>query len=116
MEQDPKEHRKQTRSEVEARFGALLDEERAAALSADLDRLVALQAAKQAVLDEADARGGLSEAAVAAFARRARVNLGLLRQLVKLQRGLYGLDAPGAGYGATGEPLADPVGEKRGAL
>ncbi|MGF1465929.1 MAG: hypothetical protein ACFCGT_07325 [Sandaracinaceae bacterium] len=83
------------------RWRALLDEERQAALTADVDTLELLQDRKRALLDVARAA---DPAALAALAPRARANVALMRQLVATQRALLGLEPGLASYRPDGQP------------
>lgn len=100
------------------RLAMLLEQERNAALSADVETLEALQEAKEALLAEVSARGSVDKVAYQRLAGTARSNLALLRQLVVFQRALLGLQEKGAGYGATGRPAApkEPLITRRGVL
>lgn len=88
--------------DVGARFHALLVREREAVRAADLDALDALQPEKRALLAELHATsidpGRLEE--LGAFAR---YNVGLLRHLVSILRGVAGLPESPASYGGRGQ-------------
>lgn len=92
-----------------ARFSALLDAERQAALAADVGALAALQGDKESVLAELAAAPPSAEAQ-AEIVRKARTNVGLLRQLADLHRALL-VDDGGAGmtYGPHGATRLEPV-------
>jgi hypothetical protein len=88
------------REEAASQLARLLEEERAAALAADLPRLEALQDPKQRAVD---ALSGAPVVAVEALASRARENVTLIRQLVELHRSLlleHGLES--TAYRPTG--------------
>jgi hypothetical protein len=88
-------------------MSSLLEAERAAALAADVDALGALQTEKESAL-VALAESSPTDEERLDLARRARSNLGLLRQLADLHRSLLGGDAPApATYGPRGEPRVE---------
>jgi len=85
----------------------IVDAERRAALSADVDALGALQVEKESAL-AALAESSPTDEEKLDLARRARSNLGLLRQLADLHRSLLVGDAPSpATYGPRGEPRVE---------
>lgn len=89
---------------VVAELEELLEEERLAARTADVDRLVSLQEEKRAVLD----RLSLSTLSIedrARIGRRAEANLALMRHLSQCIGAFLGTGAPTT-YSATG--LARP--------
>ena len=88
-------------------FSALLDEERSAALGADVGRLVLLQEEKARVLAEM-AEDPPPPELQATLAMRARGNIVLLRQLTELHRALLLEDgAPPLTYGRSGARESD---------
>ena len=96
------------------RFSSLLDAERTAALAADLESLAALQIEKERTLAELGAAPPPPEEQ-AEIVRKARANVGLLRQLAELHRALLvGENAGSATYGPTGAPrMGDLVSLRR---
>ena len=112
--------RSDTPAEVEppdavARLAELLDAERAAALDADVDRLLVLQAEKQRAVDAVLAENaGALPAGADRLADVARENLLLLRHLVTCLRSLVGDDVPMYGHAGQSAPLAAM--RRRGAL
>lgn len=100
------------------RLAELLQEERDAALAADVDTLERLQEDKRALLDEVREIEGAASETWQSLGQRARANVLLMRQMVAFQRALLGLDSGGAGYGASGEPAmpAGPATTRRGVL
>lgn len=91
---------------------ALLERERTAALSADVDALTALQAEKRTALDSLRAQG-LSDAELEALRQSALTNVQLIRHLVGCLHGLSGSEATYTPGGAR--PLA-ALGRSRGRL
>lgn len=109
----PPEER-QAREALEA-FARLLEDERQAAVRADVDALVSIQEPKRAAL-EAVRTLGLSGAAVDALATRARHNVALMRHMLECMKGLVGLDEKdGATYAPDGSLNSRP-GRTLGAL
>jgi hypothetical protein len=88
------------------RFEALLDSERQAALTADLESLVRLQDDKRALLAEL-AREPLSDEVIERLHARARANVASMRHLTAILRALLI-----AGEG-EGEPGYDDRGSRR---
>jgi hypothetical protein len=85
-----------------ARFSTLLDDERKAALSADLESLATLQGHKQRVLAELEAAPPTADEQ-ADVVRKARANVGLLRQLAELHHALLAGESASTGtYGPNG--------------
>lgn len=82
-----------------AQLDDLLQRERRAAIGADLATLEELQQEKQTLIDSLK---NLGQGVPTALGVRARQNIALLRQLVKVHRALAGVDAQ-AGYGADGK-------------
>jgi hypothetical protein len=98
-----------------ARLAELLDDERAAALAADVDRLLALQAEKQRAVDAVlSEHAGSFPAHAGRLADVARENLLLLRHLVSCLRSLVGEETPTYGHVGQSAPSAAPW--RRGAL
>lgn len=97
-----------------ARFEALLVREREAAAAADVEQLVALQAAKRAALDALQ-RAGLPQATLIALGEKARMNVVLIRQLVQCLGGLVGSQQDGT-YDAYGNRGVSQAPSLRGAL
>jgi len=84
------------------RFSSLLDAERAAALAADVDALAELQAQKREAIRDLEAERP-TEQAQALIVRKARANVGLLRQLAELHHALLTGEARGpVTYGPDG--------------
>lgn len=98
-----------------ARLAELLDAERAAALAADVDRLLALQAEKQRAVDAVlSEHAGSFPAQAGRLADVARENLLLLRHLVTCLRSIVGEETPT--YGHAGQSAASAAPWRRGAL
>lgn len=98
-----------------ARLAELLDAERAAALAADVDRLLALQAEKQRAVDAVlSEHAGTFPAQAGRLADVARENLLLLRHLVSCLRSLVGDEVPT--YGQEGRNTPSPLPRRRVAL
>ena len=86
---------------------SVLVRERRAALEANIDALVTLQHEKREILEEIGP-AVLEGPAFRRLGEMARVNVGLIRQLVTVQRALAGFEAPD-GYGKDGkERTASP--------
>jgi len=95
-------------------FSSLLDRERQAALSADVDALTALQEEKRAWLTRA--KNGEFEASLADdLIARAHANVGLIRNLVVCLRGVLGGDSEPT-YTSRGLRPVEPEGSLRGKL
>lgn len=91
------------------RLSSLLDAEREAALAADVEALEALQAEKEQALAEL-AEAPPPSAAQSEIVKKARANLGLLRQLAELHQALLlGEGAMPATYGPTGVARIEDV-------
>jgi hypothetical protein len=95
-------------------FSALLDRERQAALSADVDALASLQDEKRAWLSRV--KNGEFEAALADdLIARAHSNVGLIRNLVICLRGVLEADSEPT-YTSRGLRSIAPEGSLRGKL
>ncbi len=98
-----------------ARLAELLDAERAAALSADVDRLLAIQAEKQRAVDAVlGEHAGVFPPNAGRLADVARENLMLLRHLVSCLRSLVGDEEPM--YSPAGRRAPSIAPRRRGAL
>lgn len=98
------------------RLSRLLEHERIAAISADVDALMQIQDLKRDVIDAVHA-GNTPPDEIEALATAARNNIVLMRHLVQCLRG-FSLVEDNA-YGATGErvnALAPAAGQLRGRL
>ena len=103
------------RTDAVARLAGLLDAERAAALAANVDQLLAIQAEKQLALAAVlGAHDGQFPPGAGRLADTARENLLLLRHLVACLRSLVGEEEPT--YGAAGQCSASVAPRRRGAL
>lgn len=107
--------RVEDRADAIARLAGLLDAERAAALAADVDQLLAIQAEKQRALSSVlGAHDGAFPASAGRLADTARENLLLLRHLVSCLRSLVGEEEPMYSNAGRRSPTVAP--KRRGAL
>lgn len=100
------------------RLCALLEEEKRAAIAADLDELERLAIAKRALMGTLE---GLPRELLATIARQAAENRALLERLVELHRAFVAPRPPPPTYGAKGRINAGASSiaaesQKRGAL
>jgi hypothetical protein len=103
------------RTDAVARLAGLLDAERAAALAADVDQLLAIQAEKQRALSALlGANDGEFPVGAGKLADVARENLLLLRHLVSCLRSLVGEEEPT--YGSAGQRAPSATPRRRGSL
>ncbi len=101
---------------VAERLSRLLEHERIAAISADIDTLMQLQELKRNAIDAVRASDTPSNE-IEALATAARNNIVLMRHLVQCLRGFSLVEE--SAYGATGERVnaaAPAVGQLRGRL
>jgi hypothetical protein len=100
--------------EARVEFSSLLDRERQAALSADVEALAQLQEEKRAWLDKVksgELEGSLADDLIA----RAHSNIGLIRNLVICLRGVLGGDSEPT-YTSRGLRPVGREGNSRGTL
>lgn len=103
------------RTDAVARLAGLLDAERAAALAADVNLLLAIQAEKQHALAALlSAHDGTFPSSGGRLANIARENLLLLRNLVSCLRSLVGEEEPM--YSSAGHRATSAMPRRRGAL
>jgi len=103
------------RADAIARLAGLLDAERAAALAADVDQLLAIQAEKQRAMSSVlGTHGGTFPQSADRLADTARENLLLLRHLVSCLRSLVGEEEPMYSNAGRRSPTVAP--KRRGAL